>query len=149
MKAQIPWLRVFVEGVVIVASILLAFGLQAWWEGVQEREEERATLERLAAEFGVVDSVLGQWQANHKGVAEASEVLLQHTAPPRTLVLFRPSEGVCLRPPAHSRMLDAVCSRSAPVSDPVARLNAALEGRYAIERRFLPTARRPAAATPH
>ena len=27
--------------------------------------------------------------------------------------------------------------------DPVARLNAALEGRYAIERRFLPTARRP------
>ncbi len=30
MKAQIPWLRVLVEGVVIVVSILLAFGLQAW-----------------------------------------------------------------------------------------------------------------------
>ncbi len=29
MKAQIPWLRVFVEGMVIVGSILLAFGL-AW-----------------------------------------------------------------------------------------------------------------------
>jgi len=27
LKAQIPWLRVFVEGVVIVASILLAFGI--------------------------------------------------------------------------------------------------------------------------
>ena len=27
MKPQIPWLRVFVEGVVIVGSILLAFGL--------------------------------------------------------------------------------------------------------------------------
>ena len=27
MKAQIPWLRVFVEGVVIVGSILLAFGI--------------------------------------------------------------------------------------------------------------------------
>ncbi len=26
----IPWLRVFVEGVVIVGSILLAFGIQAW-----------------------------------------------------------------------------------------------------------------------
>ena len=26
MKTQIPWLRVFVEGVVIVGSILLAFG---------------------------------------------------------------------------------------------------------------------------
>jgi len=29
------------------------------------------------------------------------------------------------------------------MTDPVARLNAALEVRYAIERRFLPTARRP------
>ena len=28
MKPQIPWLRVFVEGVVIVGSILLAFGLR-------------------------------------------------------------------------------------------------------------------------
>jgi len=28
---QIPWLRVFVEGVVIVVSILLAFGIEAWW----------------------------------------------------------------------------------------------------------------------
>ncbi len=34
MKAQIPWLRVFAEGVVIVGSILLAFGLQAWWEKI-------------------------------------------------------------------------------------------------------------------
>ena len=35
LKPQIPWLRVFVEGVVIIGSILLAFGLQAWWDGVQ------------------------------------------------------------------------------------------------------------------
>ena len=35
------------------------------------------------------------------------------------------------------------------MSDPVARINAALAGRYTIEQRFLPTARRPAAATPH
>jgi len=27
--SQIPWLRVFVEGVVIVGSILLAFGIEA------------------------------------------------------------------------------------------------------------------------
>ncbi len=49
MKPQIPWLRVFVEGVVIVGSILLAFGLQAWWEGRQERAEERQALEALAS----------------------------------------------------------------------------------------------------
>jgi len=28
-----------VEGVVIVGSILLAFGIDAWWEGRQERDE--------------------------------------------------------------------------------------------------------------
>ena len=50
MKAQIPWLRVFVEGVVIVGSILLAFGLQAWWDGVQERIEEREIIERLISD---------------------------------------------------------------------------------------------------
>ena len=31
MNRQVPWLRVFVEGVVIVLSILLAFGIEAWW----------------------------------------------------------------------------------------------------------------------
>ena len=33
---QIPWLRVFVEGVVIVASILLAFGIDAWTSVARE-----------------------------------------------------------------------------------------------------------------
>ena len=34
LTRQIPWLRVFVEGVVSVGSILLAFGIDAWWEGM-------------------------------------------------------------------------------------------------------------------
>ena len=32
MTRQIPWLRVFVEGVVIGGSILLAFRIDAAWE---------------------------------------------------------------------------------------------------------------------
>ncbi len=51
MKPQIPWLRVFVEGVVIVGSILLAFGLQAWWEGRQERAMEAEYLTRLVGDL--------------------------------------------------------------------------------------------------
>ncbi len=51
MKAQIPWLRVFVEGVVIVGSILLAFGLQAWWGERQERRAEQELLLNLQGEF--------------------------------------------------------------------------------------------------
>ena len=35
---QIPWMRVLVEGMVIVVSILLALALDAWWDGVKEGE---------------------------------------------------------------------------------------------------------------
>ncbi len=51
MKPQIPWLRVFVEGVVIVGSILLAFGIEAWWDERQERADEQLTLAALQVEF--------------------------------------------------------------------------------------------------
>ncbi len=66
---------------VIVASILLAFGIQAWWEESQERAEERDALERLDAEFLEVDSVLVEWRANHAAVVDACDVLLAHTGP--------------------------------------------------------------------
>ena len=49
---QIPWARVLVEGVVIVASILLAFGIDAWWEQRQDREEERRILQALTGLHG-------------------------------------------------------------------------------------------------
>ena len=48
---SVPWLRVFVEGVVIVGSILLAFGIDAWWEGRQERQEAEQQVELLGAEM--------------------------------------------------------------------------------------------------
>jgi hypothetical protein len=51
LKAQIPWLRVFVEGVVIVGSILLAFGIEAWWDGRIERERELRYVAALQGEF--------------------------------------------------------------------------------------------------
>jgi len=43
LTGSIPWLRVFVEGVVIVGVILLAFGIDAAWDGVQERARSYAT----------------------------------------------------------------------------------------------------------
>ena len=51
MTRQIPWLRVFVEGVVIVGSILLVFGIDAWWEGNQDSQLEDRYLERLATDL--------------------------------------------------------------------------------------------------
>jgi hypothetical protein len=46
-RARIPLLRVLVEGLVIVASILLAFGIEAWWQGREEQEEAHDALEIL------------------------------------------------------------------------------------------------------
>lgn len=43
--------RALVEGVVIVGSILLAFGVDAWWDGVQDRSEEALILRALETEF--------------------------------------------------------------------------------------------------
>ncbi|MDH3424629.1 MAG: hypothetical protein OEN00_16655 [Gemmatimonadota bacterium] len=47
MTQRISRSRVLAEGAVIVLSILLAFGIDAWWEGRQERAEELAALSAL------------------------------------------------------------------------------------------------------
>ena len=44
MSKQIPWLRVIVEGVVIVGSVLLALAADAWWDG---REDQSFATEAL------------------------------------------------------------------------------------------------------
>lgn len=51
MTPSSSWRRPVVEGVVIVASILLAFGIDAWWANVQERKEEALVLRALETEF--------------------------------------------------------------------------------------------------
>lgn len=53
MRPSIPWARVLIEGLVIVVSILLAFGIDAWWDELQERERERGYLVALRGEFAV------------------------------------------------------------------------------------------------
>ena len=48
---KIPWKRLAVEAAAIVASILLAFAIDAWWEERLERNDEREQLARLRVEF--------------------------------------------------------------------------------------------------
>ncbi len=48
---EIPWLRISAEGVAIVVSILLAFGIQAWWEDKQMQLAEREVLSALIADL--------------------------------------------------------------------------------------------------
>ena len=67
MTRQIPWLRVFVEGVVIVGSILLALALDAWWDGVQERAEEQEILRGLEVDFAANLAQLEATVRTHEG----------------------------------------------------------------------------------
>jgi len=57
-----PWFRIFAEGVAIVVSILLAFAIQAWWDGVQKSDVEREALQGIATDFranlGALESVI-------------------------------------------------------------------------------------------
>ena len=48
---KIAWKRLALEVVVIVGSILLAFWIQAWWEGVQEQEERDALVRLIRADI--------------------------------------------------------------------------------------------------
>jgi hypothetical protein len=43
-EADISWQRLAVEGLAIVLSILLAFGIDAWWEERHERDEVKEAL---------------------------------------------------------------------------------------------------------
>ena len=80
MTKQTPWLRVFVEGVVIVGSILLAFGIQAWWDDRQEREEEGRILAGLLQESRTNTAWIARMLPYHQAKAEAVSVLLEAAA---------------------------------------------------------------------
>jgi hypothetical protein len=89
MKPPIPWLRVLIEGVVIVGSILLAFGIDAWWEGRQERaddlEIERAALELMLADLVADTSEVGsvmRFARRHDRAAATTQHILQGALSP-------------------------------------------------------------------
>ena len=48
---HIPWKRITVEGLAVVVSILLAFGIDAWWSEKQERLAELEYLIALQKDF--------------------------------------------------------------------------------------------------
>jgi len=77
---QIPWVRVLVEGFVIVASILLALALDAWWDGVQERKAERNYLVALRGELETVQAELSGDQDRRTRRYEATQDLVDAIA---------------------------------------------------------------------
>jgi len=80
---QIPWMRVLVEGMVIVVSILLALALDAWWDGVKEGEAGREYLVALRGELEVVRAELRTDQEARTRRFETMGALLSNIASQR------------------------------------------------------------------
>ncbi|MDX1429633.1 MAG: hypothetical protein R3282_05060 [Rhodothermales bacterium] len=67
---QLPWARIFVESLAIVASILLAFLIDAWWDASRDRIEERAILADLRSELSSNVEVARRVAINHSVYGE-------------------------------------------------------------------------------
>ena len=78
---NIPWKRLAAEGAAIVVSILLAFGIDAWWDARNDLAEEREILVGLDAEFVDLRARLDQWaQFNREGMTILEEYLSDSVA---------------------------------------------------------------------
>jgi hypothetical protein len=51
VSSEVPWKRILVEGAAVVASILLAFGIDAGWDASRERADELSVVAALQAEM--------------------------------------------------------------------------------------------------
>ena len=76
-RADIPWSRIFAEGTAVVASILLAFAIDAWWHERQERVEEQRVLADLEEEFLAIRGVLSAHASETRQGLEALENFLR------------------------------------------------------------------------
>lgn len=77
---QMNWMRLGIEGVVIVASILLAFGLQAWWDDRKDAETERQMLIALESELQGALFMLNGQLALHDLQADSSQSIADNMA---------------------------------------------------------------------
>lgn len=72
-------MRIAAESAAIVASILLAFSIDAWWQERTDRKAELVLLERLRADFVEMQSGLQLVEAEHRAARNACIYLLEVT----------------------------------------------------------------------
>ena len=74
---SIPWQRIAVEGIAIVASILLAFAIDAWWNDRQQHESEQVVLQTLLDDLRVKQILLADMSRFTEAIVESAETLLR------------------------------------------------------------------------
>ena len=78
---KIPWNRISVEAVAIVASILFAFAIDAWWSERQLAAEDQELLSQLKLEFETNSVLLEERRSRHVQMLAALGNLLAATGP--------------------------------------------------------------------
>ena len=80
MTERLPWSRVLLEGAVIVASILLAFGIDAAWDNRRDSIQRSATVAGLKADFAATRIELERVVTFRNASISAAVALLDLTA---------------------------------------------------------------------
>ena len=75
-RLAIPWTKLFWEGAIIVASILLAFAIDSWAARRGEHARERQYLESLATEFAASKVVVVQNGGTRERARHAAAALI-------------------------------------------------------------------------
>lgn len=77
-REKLNWL--FLESLLIVISILLAFWIDAWWTTRQERRIEQVTVQTLLDDLIIKQDLLASNRQNSKRVLESAGTLLSITS---------------------------------------------------------------------
>ena len=73
---NIPWKRTAVEAAAIVASILLAFAIDAGWQEYVEDQREREVLNALLDDFETTKANIENWRTFHLAVQQSNTKFL-------------------------------------------------------------------------
>ena len=74
---NIPWPRILAEGAIIVVSILLAFWIDAWWEGRQAEASEEVVLQTLLDDLLAKRQLLAERNRFVGAIRDSAETLLR------------------------------------------------------------------------
>lgn len=130
LQSQIPWRRFLTEGAVIVGSILLAFAIDAWWDGRVKARDTHLALQAVEDELAENLAYFEAAEAVYREAARAGGDLLRLTGPAPTDVdgervsvligdLWR---GPVLDPPSTGALTTLISTGSiARVRDPALR----------------------------
>ncbi len=74
---EIPWSRIIAEGGAIIVGILLAFSIDAWWEGRQQRAGDLTHLQGVLEELESHKVLLAEAIESHRSTVDLGYELFE------------------------------------------------------------------------